>query len=127
VTRPGEGETRPSGDPQDEHGPHTEDVPQDGRGLRGDEGALGEVHADDGGGETRSQVSITVDEEHLASLDQVVEALRESGMHVESVLEGLGMVTGSTPDPAALREVEGVSGVDTGLEYQLPPPEDEIQ
>jgi hypothetical protein len=115
VSRPGEGGTHPPGGPQDE----------DGRRSEGE--ALGGVHADDGGGGNLSHVSITVDEEHLASLDLVVEALRDHGMHVDAVLESLGMVTGSTSDPAALREVEGVSGVDAELEHQLPPPEDEIQ
>jgi hypothetical protein len=139
VNRPGERGTPPPGGPQDEDRPHTDQGAQGEDGLRSEEGAQGEdgprseegalggVDADDGGGGTLSQVSITVDEEHLGSLDQVVQALRERGMHVDSVLEGLGMVTGSTPDPAALREVEGVSGVDAELEFRIPPPEDEIQ
>lgn len=96
----------------------------------GDDGALdgapGEG-AGDGEAEARSRVSITVDEEHLAALDEVVEALRERGMQVEAVLEGLGMVTGSAPDPETLRQVEGVSAVDTGMEHRIPPPEDVVQ
>lgn len=80
-----------------------------------------------GGEENLAQVSVTVDDEHLESMDQVVEALKESGMHVDAVLESLGLVTGSTPDADALREVEGVSGVDAQLEHQIAPPEDEVQ
>jgi hypothetical protein len=79
------------------------------------------------GGEALSRVSVTVDDAHLSSLDDVVGALRERGMHVETVLEGLGMVTGSARDAAALRQVEGVSGVDVELEHRIAPPEDEIQ
>lgn len=81
------------------------------------------AHEDEG----LSKVSITVDEEHLAALPQVVEALRDRGMQVDAVLEGLGMVTGSAPDAEALRQVEGVSAVDAGMEHHLPPPEDDIQ
>ena len=127
MNRPGERGTHPPGGPQDEDRPHTDEGPQDEGRPRGEEDALGGADPDGGGGGTLSQVSITVDEEHLGSLDQVVQALQERGMHVDSVLEGLGMVTGSTPDPAALREVEGVSGVDAELEFRIPPPEDEIQ
>ena len=74
-----------------------------------------------------SEVSVTVDEEHLADMDQVVEALRARGMQVDAVLEGLGMVTGSAPDAEVLRQVEGVSAVDAVMERHVPPPEDEIQ
>ena len=80
-----------------------------------------------GGDENLAPVSVTVDDEHLESMDQVVDALKQRGMHVDSVLESLGLVTGSTPDASALREVEGVSGVDTQLEHQIAPPEDEVQ
>lgn len=74
-----------------------------------------------------SNVSVTVDEEHLDDLDRVVEALRERGMQVDAVLESLGMVTGSAPDAETLRQVEGVSAVDAVEERHVPPPEEDIQ
>lgn len=77
--------------------------------------------------EEGTRVSVTVDEEHAASIHEVVQALRERGMQVDAVLQGLGMVTGTAPDAASLREVEGVSAVDAQLEHRLPPPEGEIQ
>jgi hypothetical protein len=76
---------------------------------------------------TGARVSVTVDEQHRASLDEVVDALRGCGMEVEAVLEGLGMVTGIAPDADVLRQVEGVSSVDAELEHHLPPPDEEIQ
>ncbi|MCA1781598.1 MAG: hypothetical protein ABR500_05985 [Dermatophilaceae bacterium] len=109
------------GDTPLRHGPAGED---DQRGA--DEAPHG-VEADHTGEDNLAQVSVTVDEEHLASLDQVVAELRERGLHVEAVLETLGMVTGSTADADLLREVEGVSGVDAQLEHRIPPPEEEIQ
>ena len=74
-----------------------------------------------------SNVSVTVDEEHLADLGRVVDALRERGMQVDAVLENLGMVTGSAPDAEVLRQVEGVSAVDAVEERHVPPPEEDIQ
>lgn len=81
---------------------------------------------DDAGGAV-SRVTVTVDEEHLDSLGGVVEGLRQRGLEVDTVLEGLGMVTGRTSDVDALREVEGVSTVDAELGYQLPPPDEDVQ
>jgi hypothetical protein len=114
VSGPDDGGTHPPNAASEERGSHTE-------------GAPGGAGAGGGGGEALSRVSVTVDDAHLSSLDDVVGALRERGMHVETVLEGLGMVTGSAPDAAALRQVEGVSGVDVELEHRIAPPEDEIQ
>ena len=132
---------RPTGD--DDHHEEDEASPEIETGHHGD-GNLGQVSSTEdedlrdedeassmevglGGEENLAQVSVTVDDEHLESMDQVVEALKESGMHVDAVLESLGLVTGSTPDADALREVEGVSGVDAQLEHQIAPPEDEVQ
>lgn len=85
-----------------------------------------ETPSDEGPG-LRTRLSVTVDDEHAGSILQVVEALRGRGMEVEAVLEGLGMVTGSAPDAAALLEVQGVSAVDAEVEHRLPLPDEEIQ
>ena len=85
------------------------------------------AQADRTGEENLAQVTVTVDEDHLSSLDQVVGELRSRGMHVDAVLESLGMVTGSTTDVERLRDVDGVSGVDAQLEHRIPPPEEDIQ
>ena len=94
-----------------------------------DEVRAGTPAAGDGEGDdvTLSNVSVTVDEEHLDDMSEVVEALRERGMQVDAVLESLGMVTGSAPDTEVLRQVEGVSTVDAVMERRIPPPEDDIQ
>lgn len=76
---------------------------------------------------TGERVTVTVDEGHLEQVREVAEALSRRGMRVESVLEGLGMVTGEADDPAALREVEGVQSVDAQLRHDIGPPGAEIQ
>jgi hypothetical protein len=112
---------------QDEDEPHGPDGTKGEVETNGEEVAHGGAPADVGGGENVSRVSVTIDQEHLDALPRVVEALRERGMQVDAVLEGLGMVTGRASDAAVLRQVEGVSAVDAELEHQLPPPEDDIQ
>jgi hypothetical protein len=74
-------------------------------------------------------VSVTVDDGHLAALDEVVAGLRARGMQVAEVLGGIGVITGSVPDGAreALAAVDGVSSVDEQLTHQLPPPDAPIQ
>lgn len=73
------------------------------------------------------RVTVTVDDGHLAQVREVAEALRRRGMRVESVLEGLGMVTGEADDPGSLREVEGVQSVDAQMRHDIGPPGANIQ
>ena len=70
---------------------------------------------------------VTVDDEHIAVLDDIVERLRERGMTVHDVLENTGIVTGSIEDVDAIRDVEGVSSVDVDRQISIPPPDEDIQ
>jgi len=74
-------------------------------------------------------LSVTVDDGHLPAIDEVADALRARGMHVEQVLDALGIITGSVPDDRrpALADVEGVASVDEELTHQLPPPDSAVQ
>ncbi len=77
-------------------------------------------------GETlRTQVSVSVDDDHLASIGAVVQALEAQGLQVDQVLDGLGIVSGSVDDARRTRlsSVPGVASVDGSLSYQLPPPD----
>ena len=77
-----------------------------------------------------THVSVSIDDAHLGSMPSVVRELQARGLHVEQVLDVLGVVTGSFDDEAcghALRGVPGVSSVDGSLTYQLPPPTADVQ
>jgi hypothetical protein len=76
-----------------------------------------------------AQVTVTVRDEYVDRLDDVVGNLRERGMTVDQVLGSLGIVTGSAPADAlgALQGVEGVASVDEQLTHQIAPPDAEIQ
>ncbi|GGI44018.1 hypothetical protein [Agromyces flavus] len=74
-----------------------------------------------------TKVSVTVDDEHLDTIDDVAEGLRERGMQVEQVLPSVGIVTGSAQDIAALNSVPGVASVDLEEGIDIGPPDQEIQ
>lgn len=73
------------------------------------------------------RVTVTVDEEHLATIDQVADQLRECGMEVDQVLGNIGMVIGTVRDPDALRNVAGILTVDREEHKGVAPPDQEIQ
>ncbi|SDC11404.1 hypothetical protein [Actinokineospora iranica] len=75
-------------------------------------------------------VTVTVDDDGLARLPEVVAALEAAGMRVERVLAAIGAVTG-TAAPDAIGDLRAVAGVD-GVEpasapFRLPPPDSDVQ
>ena len=77
-----------------------------------------------------SHVNVSIDDAHLDSMSSVARALQERGMHVDQVLDGVGIITGSVADDrrGLLESVPGVDAVlDGQLSYQLPPPTAEVQ
>jgi hypothetical protein len=88
------------------------------------------MSADEGSVEDQSfEVTIAVDDRHVGDLDAVASRLREAGLSVENVLAEIGVITGRTDEEhaAALEDVEGVAHVERSREYQLAPPDSEIQ
>ena len=77
-----------------------------------------------------AEVSVLVDDEHLATIDEVASALSRAGLRVGQTLRSTGVVTGSVAAKALiddLREVDGVVGVEVTREIQLPPPDAPVQ
>jgi nitrate reductase NapAB chaperone NapD len=79
-----------------------------------------------------AEVTITVDEEHLDTIDSVVTELRNRGLSITHVSDIIGVISGtSTRDlhdlGADLLTVPGVTAVEEATSFQLPPPETEIQ
>ena len=75
------------------------------------------------------QISVTVDDTHLARVGLVADALRDQGMRVDQVLDTVGVITGEV-DPSqadSLRAVDGVASVDPQQQVQLPPPDSPVQ
>ena len=69
------------------------------------------------------KVVVSVADESVANLPSVVSALRDAGMRVEQVLEGLGVVTGSVAAGMGdlLGAVPGVAHVEVDRTVRLPP------
>lgn len=72
---------------------------------------------------------VSVDDDHLEVLSEVVEQLRAAGMEIEQVADAVGAVTGSIERSAvtALASVQGVAAVERQHGFQLPPPGSPIQ
>ena len=72
-----------------------------------------------------TRVIVTVGDERLDKLQDVVGELEDSGLVVEDVLEVIGQVTGTVESSVQvehLRAVSGVEAVETERIVQLPPP-----
>lgn len=63
------------------------------------------------------------------SLDQLAAALRKAGARDLQLLEGVGVITGTTTAGTLeqLSRVSGVKHVERSGDIQLPPPESDIQ
>lgn len=83
---------------------------------------------------------VTVDDQHLDQLDEVVNQLKDAGMRVDRVLYSIGQITGctrlaeasgdtATADPIRerLTVITGVVSVDVVQQYDIGPPDSEVQ
>ena len=78
---------------------------------------------------TKVRLLVSVDDEHLNRFSEVVNDVEAAGMQVEQTMEDLGALVGSI-EPAqveTLRQVEGVSSVEESRQFQIPPPDSEVQ
>ncbi len=68
--------------------------------------------------EKRDRVVVTVDDEHLASVESVAAELRTRGMHVENIMTTLGIITGDVTESRKdeLKSVGGVTAVEADEE-----------
>ncbi|MEX0712896.1 MAG: hypothetical protein WD278_11140 [Pirellulales bacterium] len=75
------------------------------------------------------KVVVSVDDDHVDKMSEVVKACRAAGLSVERSLESLGTITGSIDSTklGKLNRVEGISSVEQSADYQLPSPGDDVQ
>lgn len=74
-------------------------------------------------------ITITVDDDHVGRINDVANQLRDAGMQVHQVLGSAGIITGAVTDAQrpAIAQVPGVASVENQQEFQLPPPDSDIQ
>ena len=75
------------------------------------------------------QITVSIDDAHLDRIYEVADRLKDSGMEVEQTMQIVGVVTGSieAEKMSSLSSIEGVQNVEIEREYQLNPPESDIQ
>jgi len=79
--------------------------------------------------ERKVQVLVSVDDQHLPKMGELVERCKAAGLDVEYALDAAGTITGSI-DPkkiAKLSKLAGISNVEQSQEYGIAPPESDIQ
>lgn len=72
---------------------------------------------------------ISINDDYMERIPEVIQNLQSAGLNVEQSMEQLGIITGSCDQEKvdALSHVKGVSNVEPSREYQLPPPDSDIQ
>jgi hypothetical protein len=75
------------------------------------------------------RITVTVGDDHVHDVNGVAEHLKGAGMRVEQVLDAMGIITGSVPADrrAALERLPGVAGVEVDHDFQIAPPDADIQ
>jgi hypothetical protein len=75
------------------------------------------------------KITVSVADDAVDRIDEVVAALEHGGMSVEQVLRPIGLITGSvdTQRVQALGSVAGVAAVEPQRTVQLPPPDSGVQ
>ncbi|MGV9863675.1 hypothetical protein [Rhodococcus koreensis] len=70
-------------------------------------------------------IIVTVDADHLDTIEAVGAALQSHGMRVDQVHDTIGIISGAVgeDDRADLESVAGVQSVETENAVQIPPPD----
>lgn len=76
-----------------------------------------------------TEITVTVDDEHLDKIEELAARLRSSGMRINQVLNEVGVISGFAPSDRRqdLRAVPGVMSVEGVQTFRLPPSESPIQ
>lgn len=74
-------------------------------------------------------VSVSIQDSHFKKMDSVKSGLEEAGLEVNQVLGAAGVITGTIApsDISKLNQVPGVSAVEKSEDYQIAPPDSDVQ
>lgn len=78
---------------------------------------------------SKVQVSISIDDDHVNKISEIVKSLQSVGMDVEQTLPSIGIISGSVSSDQLnnLNGIEGVQHVESERSYKLAPPDSNIQ
>ncbi len=72
---------------------------------------------------------MTVADDQLANIDELVDRLRAAGMQVDQVLPTVGVITGSVTESqrTSIENVPGVAAAEGETTFQIAPPDADVQ
>jgi len=75
------------------------------------------------------KVSVSVDDAHINQILKVAEDLQLVGMDIEQTLPSVGIISGSIASDQVNRlyQIEGVQHIEPEQDYQLAPPDSDVQ
>ena len=75
------------------------------------------------------KVSVSVDDAHVNQILKVAEDLQLVGMDIEQTLPSVGIISGSIASDQVNRlyQIEGVQHIEPEQDYQLAPPDSDVQ
>ena len=78
---------------------------------------------------SKVKLSVLIDDEHRGDFSKVVKSIKKAGMEVDNQLQEIGVVTGSidAKKVRSLHKVKGVASVEQSRDYQIPPPDSDVQ
>jgi len=78
---------------------------------------------------TKVSLLISVNDEHLDRFSEVVKGVEDLGLEVDQRMDEIGVLTGSIDSEKVepLRRVEGVSHVEQSRQFQIAPPDSDVQ
>lgn len=78
---------------------------------------------------SKIQISISVDDAHLDRIQDVAQNLRAAGMNVEQTLSSIGVISGSIHSDQldCISQIKGVRHIEQQREFQIAPPDSDIQ
>ncbi|HEY9422542.1 MAG TPA: ketohydroxyglutarate aldolase [Thermoanaerobaculia bacterium] len=79
--------------------------------------------------DTKVQVLVSVDDQHLPHIQEVVKHCKAAGLSVEQTLDKVGTITGSISPRklSALSKVSGIASVERSQDYEIAPPDSDVQ
>jgi hypothetical protein len=78
---------------------------------------------------TTARLVILVADEYQERILEVMENLQSLGMQIDRFMEITGVITGviSTTQMELLKNVEGIAAIELAQDFQLTPPESDVQ
>ncbi len=78
---------------------------------------------------SKIKLLVSIQDEYQDRLPEVAQKLQAAGMQIDQWLREIGVITGaiSSEKMSSLSQIEGVANIEFSEEYQIAPPDSDIQ